>query len=469
MKKKRLLTRVVLPVCLAFAAFAGAPAAQAQPFTFLQPGFTQTVFGHATSLLFGGVAFAPDGDVYVDNCQFSGGSLARFDLQTTMVEHGTTDHPQEAGSPFASNTGCGLTNHSDGNLYSNIDDGTHGIAKLNVNTGAPISAFGPRGNSLGITVDPQTNHLVYVGQDCRASATCTIVSIDPATTTSSNFAVLSSTDAALVDGIAFDPTGNFLFLSNRLPSTRLTILDRTGSIVQHVAMTSEPDGIAFHASTPKFVVTDNTDSTMTRFDFPGDDFTKPPSQTVFASGGFRGDLSQVGSDGCLYISQDGTRFNDATTSTDESVVQICGGFAPPPTNQPPDCSKAAASAPTLWPPNHKFVDESILGVTDTDGDSVTITITGIRQDEPVLQHGTGSGNFCPDGTGVGTATADVRAERGGNPNIPGDGRVYHIAFSADDGKGGTCTGTVAVCVPHDQGHGGGCIDEGPLFDSTVCP
>jgi uncharacterized repeat protein (TIGR01451 family) len=94
-------------------------------------------------------------------------------------------------------------------------------------------------------------------------------------------------------------------------------------------MSSEPDGIAFHASTPKFVVTNNTDGTMTRFDFPGDDYTQVPAQTVFASGGFRGDLSQVGADSCLYLTQDGTRYDDGTVTGENSLVQICGGFAPP--------------------------------------------------------------------------------------------------------------------------------------------
>ena len=50
----------------------------------------------------------------------------------------------------------------------------------------------------------------------------------------------------------------------------------------------------------------------------------------------------------------------------------------------------------------------------------------------------------------------------------GDGRTYHVRFSADDGRGGVCTGSVAVCVPRDQG-GAGCIDQGPLVDSLVCP
>ncbi len=130
---------------------------------------------------------------------------------------------------------------------------------------------------------------------------------------------------------------------------------------------------------------------------------------------------------------------------------------------PPDCSMAAASAPRLWPPNHKFVSEKVDGVTAVNG-PVTIDITGIFQDQsPTVK---GSGHTCPDGKGVGTSTAMVRAERAGGID---DGRVYHIDFTATDQKGQTCTGDVTVCVPHDQGKDKTCVDHGPLFDSTVCP
>jgi hypothetical protein len=45
--------------------------------------------------------------------------------------------------------------------------------------------------------------------------------------------------------------------------------------------------------------------------------------------------------------------------------------------------------------------------------------------------------------------------------------VYHVTFLADDGRGGRCEGTVAVCVPHSQKLGDFCVDQGALFDSTV--
>lgn len=130
---------------------------------------------------------------------------------------------------------------------------------------------------------------------------------------------------------------------------------------------------------------------------------------------------------------------------------------------PPVCVGASPSVGSIWPPNHKYVSENIVGVTDPNKLAVTITISGIQQDEPVL--GIGSGNTAPDGTGVGTSTAQVRAERSGT----GNGRIYFISFGAKNTSGGQCSGTVQVGVPHDQGQGSTPIDTGLRFDSTVVP
>src|SRR5262249_50489556 len=130
---------------------------------------------------------------------------------------------------------------------------------------------------------------------------------------------------------------------------------------------------------------------------------------------------------------------------------------------PPDCTQAQPSVATLWPPDHRMVSVSVLDVRDADGDPVTIDITQIVQNEPTL--GIGSGDTCPDGAGLGIATALVRAERSGT----GTGRVYTMHFTATDGQGGSCQGQVQVCVPHDQSHGSQCVAGGPVFDSTQCP
>jgi hypothetical protein len=132
-------------------------------------------------------------------------------------------------------------------------------------------------------------------------------------------------------------------------------------------------------------------------------------------------------------------------------------------NDPPVCSAAAPSIAMLWPPNHKFVPITVQGVTDPDGDPITINIDAIWQDEPTDTFG--DGKFTPDGTGVGTSTAEVRAERSGSKKVPGDGRVYHISFTASDDSGASCSGEVLVGVPHDQ-RGTPPVDGGPLYDST---
>ncbi|HEY7725790.1 MAG TPA: hypothetical protein VH880_10670, partial [Anaeromyxobacteraceae bacterium] len=90
---------------------------------------------------------------------------------------------------------------------------------------------------------------------------------------------------------------------------------------------------------------------------------------------------------------------------------------------------------------------------------VDVTITGVSQDEPV--NAAGDGNTSPDAAVAGGA-ATLRAERSGG----GDGRVYHLSFTASSG-GRSCDGAVAVCVPHDRGQGASCVDQGPLYDSTV--
>lgn len=130
-------------------------------------------------------------------------------------------------------------------------------------------------------------------------------------------------------------------------------------------------------------------------------------------------------------------------------------------NTPPFCGDAYPSIGLLWPPNGGFAPIHVLGVTDADGDAVSIIIDSIYQDEPVF--GPGSGNSAPDGIGVGGSTAYVRAERNGN----GDGRFYHIFFTASDGNGGSCSGEVIVVVPKNLGVRNVPVDGGALYDSTV--
>lgn len=127
-------------------------------------------------------------------------------------------------------------------------------------------------------------------------------------------------------------------------------------------------------------------------------------------------------------------------------------------NAPPVCSLAAANPDLLWPPNSTFVMVSVIGVLDPEGNPVAIQIDSLFQDEPV-----GFGTSAPDGKGIGTSTAELRAERDQNA----DGRVYHIFFTAMDSQGGSCSGEVLVGIPSDQGGETVPIDGGALYDSTI--
>ena len=61
-------------------------------------------------------------------------------------------------------------------------------------------------------------------------------------------------------------------------------------------------------------------------------------------------------------------------------------------------------------------------------------------------NGLGDGDQSPDGAGVGTSTAQVRAERSGSEN----GRVYNIRFIAQDDSGAESITAGVIRTPKQQ-------------------
>jgi hypothetical protein len=349
---------------------------------YLETGYSQELYGAVQlgdssfgyPVTLSGIAFAPDGDVWAGECASTVDAIVlhRFDAQTTLAPINATStlHPH---SSVATSGGCGLTNHPDRTLYANSG---LGIYRLDADTGAPmawpdgsVAPHGPGGNGYGVAVDPRTGHLLYAGAACdplmnylRETAghptdpVCRIYDLDPIAGTHTVAAEMSdlALDGANVTGLSFDPTGTFLLVTNASweagfanYADRLTVLRRAAApggrlqLVQHVTAFGQSAGIAFSAATPGLVVTTDRYNTATRFDFPGGDYTIPPSFSSFALGGMRGDLVNVGVDGCLYASQtrayagdNGARYDDGTVTTEESIARICAdagaaaGFAP---------------------------------------------------------------------------------------------------------------------------------------------
>jgi len=142
-------------------------------------------------------------------------------------------------------------------------------------------------------------------------------------------------------------------------------------------------------------------------------------------------------------------------SVDEGTVNIVNIHVLD-TNDPPVCTLAQPSVASLWPPNHTMVPVTIMGVTDPNNQTVTFTFPAVTQDEPV--NGLGDGDTSPDAAVSGNQIL-LRAERAGT----GNGRVYVVQFTASDGQGGSCTGTVTVSVPHSKKVTA--IDSGQNFNS----
>ena len=129
-------------------------------------------------------------------------------------------------------------------------------------------------------------------------------------------------------------------------------------------------------------------------------------------------------------------------------------------NNPPNCAVAGTTTPELTADaSHSYAPITFGGVTDLDGDTITYTVTGIRMDEGSqfsFTDGNNTYQFPANilGTGIGTAAsganvsglANMRRERNGTRAVRGNGRVYHLLFTATDGHGGSCEGNVKVGV-----------------------
>ncbi|WP_125468846.1 PKD domain-containing protein [Methylomagnum ishizawai] len=140
-----------------------------------------------------------------------------------------------------------------------------------------------------------------------------------------------------------------------------------------------------------------------------------------------------------------------------------------------DCGSARPSRASLWPPNQGFKPVHILGVTGPN--AYTLAIDAVSQDEPVrnpkLKDKTGPDAKIvkPRATAKEPKTQQsvlLRAERQGRARkgqpFTGNGRVYTVRFSANDGVQ-SCQGTITVQVPPNK-QGTAVLDTAASYKST---
>jgi hypothetical protein len=405
-------------------------------FTSLQSPFSQELYGvtaspvvvNGTDGFLSGVAFTSDGSVWAAECG-DGSRLHRFDRQATSSDgHGGTVHNESLVDPVTtystSPLGCGMVNHPDplfgGKvIYINSWDG---LWPVDAETGLPTPLDGPinsfvyGGNGRGISVDPIVDslgsyHVVYAGLDCdptlSSDGTCTLWDFynNASGTETTAFARFNRSPNESFQGVYFVPNGSVVLVSYRNNDTNtqgLAVINRPAAplgsttddnqVIRRITMASVPVGVAFRAA-GDFAVTSNEDGTMTQLAFPSGDFTAVPAQSSFASGGFRGGLMQVGADGCAYVSQgrmaggsSGVRFGDDSVSSSDSVVRICGGFAPAP-----------GVAGAQWSPEPGSISGAAFADWDRNGvrDAAEPGLAGVS----VSLSGPATGSAVTDGSG----------------------------------------------------------------------
>jgi hypothetical protein len=143
---------------------------------------------------------------------------------------------------------------------------------------------------------------------------------------------------------------------------------------------------------------------------------------------------------------------DTTKTSNGTQTRTCGSHG----------TVSLAGPETLFPPNHKMVDETGTATstgTATTG-TTTLTLNAASVDDVVGGDGNtetdssaASTGTSPTGSRTATVPYQVRAERSGK----GDGRTYTIDWTATFDDGSTCKSSdsgqtpFTVSVPHDQG------------------
>ena len=304
-----------------------------------------------------------------------------------------------------------------------------GLGGFTVNTGLGYADITPTADGSAIGITDALDVCCWHDEYMTFPSFLSILAVNPAT---GNAAAIGGQNVVITVGIVLTPA---------------TATNPAGTAHTVTANVQDSNNVPQQGVPVSFSVTAGPNAGQTSD--PGE--CAPVGCTTDANGNVSWTYTSNGQTGTDTISASftDTRGNVRSTTATKDWV-----------NNPPNCSAVAPSVARLWPPNHKLVEVALSGATDPDGDPVTLTITGVTQDEAL--NGLGDGDTAPDAQ-LGSASNKVllRAERSGT----GDGRVYRIAFTGTDHAGATCSGVVTVGVPHDQRPNGAPVDSGLVVNS----
>jgi hypothetical protein len=279
----------------------GTAGAHASPYTYVDSAYTATIYsvGDGVSV---GIGFTSSGQVVLSNAN-------RFSLLST-----TADTTAFGTNTIHSITSSVTTNHGGYGFTYRPQDGLY-YAQSN---GGPIKIYDSSFNNVGSLAG--TSSYLY---GLHVTPTGDLVWTSGNQVEKYSFGTGTQTtiydSGAFNDDIAVTPDGHILVAVYGLGD--IDILDSTGALVRRISAGGHTaDGLAFAGGA---IYSNNTDGTITRFDFAGANFSGALTETVIASGAGRGDNATVGSDGAFYVSNLCPIYGDGSCGTgDYAIVRL---------------------------------------------------------------------------------------------------------------------------------------------------
>ena len=335
----------------------------------------------------------------------------------------------------------------DGNVYVS-NSGTSSVGRYNGQTGAFIDTFVAAGNGglfepQGLTFGPDGD--LYV-----LNWFLSVLRYDGRT------GAFEGVFATPVFGGAFDltfgPDGD-LYATSFSYVHRFD--GETGAPVGSGLFATAPGGFSGLAFGPDAnlyvgVFGGGVSDTMIRFDG-----TTGASLGYFGSGVGSPLGITAGPDGLLYVAArdlDAIARIDGPSGTlvDLFVTPGSGGLDLPwdiafsPSDVAPPDLTVSITPNVLWPPNHKYLNvQATVVATDDSGVDPTVELVSVTSNEADDAPGDADGNTTNDVVKVNDYTFQLRAER----NERGTGRIYMITYRATDASGKTRTQSSTVSVP----------------------